>query len=72
MTRLHLYRPLLWWDGEAARLRACASAFTPAEAAHLLYRRHATFTPGDPMGDDNSSALKLVTAPVAEPLTLRN
>jgi len=72
--RAQLYRPLLWWDGAAVCVLSDTESLTDAALATLSRVRAVTLIPpflnGACMSPDVSYALRLVTPPAAEPLTL--
>ncbi len=73
---VHLYRPLLWRSGGVLRVIHAAADLSPYDIAALIRLKRATLLPsphpysGDLMSDDYSSSLRLVTAPITEPVTL--
>ncbi len=73
--QFHLYRPMTWARGGACHAMTDTRDLRTYDQALLLRLKRATFLPphfifGDVMSDDRSSALRLVTAPASEPLTL--
>jgi uncharacterized phiE125 gp8 family phage protein len=72
----HLYRPITWRRGGVCVRVDDGARFSSHEMALLVQLKLATFIPtippnfGDFMSDDRSSALRLVTPPAGEPLTL--
>lgn len=73
---LHLYRPVMWWDGMAVRVARQASDLPPRLISYVLRCRlatwlfHPSIDPGDSMSNDRSSLLRLITAPTSEPVSL--
>jgi uncharacterized phiE125 gp8 family phage protein len=74
---IHLYRPIHWARGDACIASGGGDAFSPYAHAILVRLKLATFIPSSPltsgvppMRDDRSSSLRLVTAPLSEPITL--
>jgi uncharacterized phiE125 gp8 family phage protein len=74
--RFHLYRPITWRRGGVCVRVDAGTLFSTHEMALLVQLKLATLLPtitpnfGDFMSDDRSSALRLVTPPASEPLTL--
>lgn len=75
---LHLYRPVMLRRAGRCVCIHDPEIISPREAALLVALKWATKIQnfpnnhGDPMSDDRSSSLKLVTAPASEPITLAN
>ncbi len=72
----HLYRPINWRRGGVCVRVDEGTRFSSHDMALLVQLNLATYIPpipphyGDFMSDDRSSALRLVTPPASEPLTL--
>jgi uncharacterized phiE125 gp8 family phage protein len=73
---VYLYRPVLWRGGGVLRVIHSATHLTIPEIAALIRLKYATVLPlfhpfpGELMSNDRSSAVRLLTAPTSEPVTL--
>lgn len=65
-------RPVLWWRGGRLRVRGALADACKQERWQMQRLGYVVFhvTQGDSMSDDQSSALRLVTPPASEPVTL--